>query len=122
MRDDKYKQMYCVCEKTSSMFEMKMNAILKAVKNPEIEIDRTRPFTAYVFYNVVLDVPETIPEAFQLLEGISHTCQECSYLIKSPDKRKRWQQCGFFNKRIHQEQPVCEVFYKEKVQKNLPGV
>ena len=119
MRGEHYKQMYCVEEKNGALFELKMNEILKTVKNPEITIDRTRPFTAYIFYEYEFDMPETITELFELISGEKHTCQECEHLIISPDKRKRWQMCSFYNKKVQQTQPACKTFYLKYYATNL---
>lgn len=119
MRGEHYKQMYCIEEQNGALFQIKMNEILKTVKNPEITIDRTKPFTAYVFYENEIDVPETLTELFELISGERHICQECEHLIFSPDKRKRWQTCDFYNKKVQQKQPACKAFYLNLYATNL---
>lgn len=119
MRGEQYKQMYCVQETNGALFELKMNEILKTVKNPEIEIDRNRSFTAYIFYENTIDVPETFTELIELISGERHTCQDCEHLIKSPDKRKRWQVCSFYNKKVRQNAPACKTFYLKIISSNL---
>ena len=113
MRGDTYKQMYCIEEKNAALFELKMNEILKTVKNPEITLDRNRPFTAYIFYENSFDVPETITELFEMLSGQKHTCKECQYIKITDDKRKRRHLCGYYNKIVHQEQPACKTYYAQ---------
>ena len=119
MRGDQYKQMYCVEETNGELFQLRMNEILKTVKNPEITLDHNRPFTAYIFYENIIDVPETITEFFEILSGERHTCQECEHLIISPDKRKRWQMCNYYQKKVYQNTPVCKTFYMQNFEKFL---
>ena len=119
MRGDQYKQMHCIEETNGELFELRMNEILKTVKNPEIILDHNKPFTAYIFYENNIDVPETITEFFELLTGERHTCQDCPHLIKSPDKRRTRQMCDFYKKIVHQNQPVCKTFYMQNFEKFL---
>lgn len=119
MRDDYYTQCFCVSEMTGPQFEARINEILKTVKNPRIELDHNRSFTAYIFYNISVDVPETVTEALQLLEGTSHNCAECPYCIKSEDKRRKWHYCDYYHKKIHEKSPVCANFYRVYYQNSL---
>jgi len=119
MRDDHYIQCFCVSEMAGPQFEARMNEILKTVKNPRIELDRTRSFTAYIFYDISVNVPESIQEAFSILEGTSHNCAECPYFIKSEDKRKKWHYCDYYHKKIHEQNPVCANFYRVYYQNSL---
>lgn len=119
MRDDIYMQMYCVSESNGKIFEMKMNEILLTVRNPKIEIDKTKPFTAYIFYKITQDIPETVEEAFSLVEKQKHHCTECPHFERNKDKRRRWHWCLYHKKKIHQDNTVCETFYQERTSEAL---
>ena len=119
MRDDHYTQCYCIEETSGAAFQERINTVLKTVRNPRIELDRNRSFVAYVFFDISFDIPEDVTEAFTLLEGIHHSCAECPYFIRSEDKRKKWHYCSNKNKRIHEKQPVCEIFYRVYYENNL---
>ena len=112
MRDEYQTQMICVAETNGAMFELKMNEALRRLVNPDIRIDTTRPFTAYVFYQVQHDIPESITEAIEMIEGSRHLCSECPSFIKSEDKRVKKGFCETRLKKVRQDNPVCMYFYK----------
>lgn len=119
MRGDYQTQMYCVSETNAEMFELKMNEILKGIKNPDIRMDPARSYTAYIFYQIQYDIPETITEALEMVEGSRHYCGECPGCLFSDDKRKKWQFCQVHNKKVHEDSPVCIEFYKIRDGANL---
>lgn len=115
MRTKKFKQLACISEDTASAFEAKTNAVLSQTPNPEIILDKTQPFTAYVFYNVSKSEPETFLE---LLEMISTTgcarCQDCRHFEPDRDRRKVRGQCTKDNKEVRKDCHACEVYYLEQ--------
>lgn len=114
MRNDHIKQCACISETDPQIFQEHMNGILSRITNPEIIMDRCKPFTAYVYYSVSKDTPETLLELLELLEGGTHNCGECPYLIRSKDKRKKWHTCGKTGTPTREDSRACEEFYREK--------
>lgn len=114
MRNDKYKQCACIAETNPQIFQEKLNAILSRINNPEIVLDRTQPFTCYVFYNINRDTPESLLELLEMLDGQLHTCEECPYFIRSTDKRRRRHTCGKTGTMTRADSRACEDFYRMK--------
>ena len=112
MRGEYQTQMFCISETNSALFQLKMNETLKTIVNPDIRMDPTRPFTAYIFYTIQHDIPETITEALEMIEGDHHYCSECPALIRSEDHRKKWHFCHTHMKKVRQDNPACIDFYK----------
>lgn len=112
MRGEYQTQMICISETSGQLFELKMNEALKSLVNPDIRLDQTRPFTAYIFYQVQHDIPESIIEAIELIEGSKHYCDECPACEIPEDKRKKWYFCLHHKKKIHNGQTACIDFYK----------
>lgn len=119
MRGDFQTQMYCVSETNGELFELRMNEILKSIKNPDIRLDPVRSFTAYIFYQIQYDIPETITEAIELVEGEKHHCIECPACVLSKDKRMRNHFCQVKGKKVHEDSPVCINYYKLRDAKDL---
>jgi hypothetical protein len=88
-----------------------MNEALSRVVNPEIHIDTTRSFTAYVFYDVKRDVPDDILELFELVDGDHHRCKECPHYVPPTDKRRKWGSCNITSEQVKADSPACEHFY-----------
>lgn len=129
MRQDKYKQAIVIAEKDAASFERKLNEALNRVTNPEIQIDNNLPFTAYILYSVCRDVPESVLELFELLDGCSHSCIECPHFVEPTDKRCKWGSCTLRIEKTRGESRACEHFYvwrlkeieqAEKLYKELP--
>ena len=114
MRGEHIKQCACISETDPQLFQEHMNGVLSRVINPEIIMDRCKPFTAYIFYKVRKDVPETVLELLELLDGEHHTCEECPHFIRSTDKRRKWHTCGKGGTRTKADSRACEEFYREK--------
>ena len=112
MRGEQQYQLCCISEKSAPLFELRMNEALKTIKNPDIRLDANLPFTAYIIYSNSYDVPETLIEGLEILEGIKHYCSECPAFQRSEDGRKRWHFCTEYKKRVHQDSPVCINYYK----------
>ena len=94
MRSEKYKQAIVVQESNAKDFQSSLNNVLSGLINPEIVIERSIPFTAYIFYTASKDIPESVLELLELLDGEHHTCQECPYFTMPTDKRMRKGNCS----------------------------
>lgn len=111
MRTERIRQIICISESSAEIFESRMNEALSRVVNPEIHIDTTRSFTAYIFYNVKRDVPEDILELFELVEGDHHHCKECPHYVHPTDKRRKRGSCNITSEHVRADSPACEHFY-----------
>ena len=113
MRSIKFKQCACISEASAAAFQNAINAILQQTPEPEIVIDRTQPFTAYVFYKVSKDAPETVLELLEMLDtdGGRAQCQDCPEFIKSKDKRTKWGKCGRKGTKTRCDGRACELYY-----------
>lgn len=116
MRTDRLKQVRCISETTAAAFEDKINEVLANLGDPEIRIDTNMPFTAYIIYSVQRDLPETILEMFELVDGESHFCKECPHFLKSTDKRKKWGTCVLKSAPSCTDSRACEEFYLYRFQ------
>lgn len=116
MRNEHYKQVACVSELDAESFEQKINTILAGIIDPEIILDKAKPFTAYIIYRVRKDVPETVLELLEMLDvdGGCATCQNCPHLVRSKDKRKKWHKCGLTGEQVKEDSRACETYYIEK--------
>lgn len=117
MRAERYKQIACISEKDARTFETKANALLAGITEPEIILDRTKPYTAYIIYNVRKDAPESIIELLEMLDkdGGRATCANCPHFVRSTDRRKRWHYCNHKDTRVHEGARACEVYYLERM-------
>ena len=117
MRVNNFKQMACISENNAALFQERVNSILTQVPNPEIVLDRTRPFTVYVFYEIRKDVPETVLELLEMLDadGGKAKCEDCPAFIRSHDKRKKWGNCRKKpDKPTRCDSRACELYYLER--------
>lgn len=119
MRGEYQTQMICVSETNGAIFELKMNEALKTLVNPDIRLDPNRSFTAYIFYQIKHDVPETVVEAIELIEGTRFNCKDCPACELPEDGRKKHGFCKAHNKKVHFETPVCIEFYKYRINQNV---
>ena len=113
MRTEHYKQVAVISETTPEAFENKLNAVLAGITSPEIVFDQSRSFTATIIYKVRKDVPESLIELLELMDndGEHHTCNECPYLQRSKDKRKKWLVCTHSQGKTQATSRACEAFY-----------
>lgn len=116
MRSERYKQVACISETNAHAFEQKTNAILAGIINPEIILDKVKPFTAYIFYNIRKDVPETVLELLEMLDtdGGRATCEKCPHFVRSTDRRRKWHTCDHDGQPTRADSRACEVYYMEK--------
>lgn len=116
MRNVTFKQSICISETDAGIFQEKMNAALSQIPNPEIVFDNTLPMTAYIFYRVSKDQPETLLELLEMLDTKTQgraTCEICQHFERSEDRRKKWGTCRKYNKPIHMNGRACEAYYLE---------
>lgn len=116
MRQSKYKQAIVIAENNAADFQEKLNEALAPIVDPQITIDSNRPFTAYILYSVSKDVPESVLELFELLDGEHHICLECPYFRTPTDKRMKKGECALKMERMRFEARACEHFYLWKKQ------
>lgn len=111
MKTERYMQVVCISESNASDFQIKMNEALSHLPNPEITLDKCIPFTAYIIYKVKRDVPESVLELLELIDGDPHTCVECPYYEEPSDKRMKWGICKIKLERMRLDNRACERFY-----------
>lgn len=115
MRTTKFKQCACIGEASAGAFQDAINAVLQQIPEPEIIIDKTQPFTAYIFYKVSKDAPETVLEALELLDPDgSARCKDCPAFIPDADRRKKRGRCQLRDGVFLQRQPACEFYYLKR--------
>ena len=116
MKDTKFKQCACISETSAGAFQDAANAILAQLPDPEIVIDKSKPFTMYVFYNVKRSTPETVLELLEMLDkdgGNAH-CEDCPAFIRCKDKRKKWGRCRRKPEPVRSDARACELYYLER--------
>lgn len=113
MKNTKFKQCACISEASAAAFQDEANAVLARVADPEIVIDKTTPFTMYVFYSVHRDTPETVLELLEMLDadGGHAVCEDCPAFIRSKDKRKKWGSCRKKGIETRIDGRACELYY-----------
>ena len=116
MREHKVRQLACIAEEDPQSFQDRVNAVLATKDNPEVILDKTRPYIAYILYEMRRDIPENMTEALEYFTGERYTCGQCPYLDKNPDKRRRWHKCRLTGERTRLDSPACEEVYKAKAE------
>lgn len=115
MRTARFKQVACISEPNAAAFQDRANEILAQASDPEIVFDQTLPFTAYIFFNVRRDQPDTVLELLEMLDadgGHAH-CEDCPAFIRSKDKRKKWGSCRRKVTKTKCDSRACELYYLE---------
>lgn len=111
MRSEKYKQAIVVQENNAIDFQNHLNDALSGLVNPEIIIEKSIPFTAYIFYTASKNVPESVLELFEILDGEPHSCIECPYFTKPADRRMKRGSCSVKARNPRSDERACESFY-----------
>lgn len=108
-----------VSSKNPEEYEQKFNEMAKklAGEGPEIQdVFENGQFTTIFTYTKTEKIPETAKDRF-LLEGQTFTCEQCPYLEKGNDKRrKRWGCPYSFTGMACTDQEACNVFYSDLAQ------
>lgn len=122
MKSIRFKQCACISEASAGAFQDAINSVLQQTPEPEIIIDKTQPFTAYIFYKVSKDAPETVLELLEMLDtdgGRGH-CEDCPAYEPPTDKRCKWGRCRQKNEKTRGDARACEIYYlgrrREKVE------
>lgn len=113
MKDIKFKQCACISEASAGAFQDAINLVLQQTPEPEIVIDKTQPFTAYIFYKVRKDAPETVLELLEMLDtdgGCGH-CEDCPAYEPPTDKRYKRGRCRHKNEKTRGDARACEIYY-----------
>ena len=116
MRTTQFKQCVCISEANAAAFQDAANAILAQLPNPEIIVDRTKPFTMYIFYNVQRDTPEDVLELLEMLDadgGHAH-CIDCPAFVPDPDRRRKRGRCQLRAGEYFRDLPACEFYYMKR--------
>lgn len=113
MKTARFKQCFCIAENDAAAFQDKLNSVLAQAADPEVFLDQSRPFTAYVFYHVKKDMPETVLELLRMLddEHGNAICADCPQFEKSPDKRRKWGKCKKKSEPVKCDAAACELFF-----------
>ena len=123
MKTDRVKQIICISETNSEIFESRMNEALSHLVDPEIQLDSNRSFTAYIIYNVKKDVPEDIVEEHEL-EGECLHCIDCPLcdrvvdIYGNIDSRVKWGKCmknGMISVNLNKR--VCADYWENEERK-----
>jgi len=110
MKRKRQKRVIAIQTTTAEEFNAAINAELSARESPEITFITSVPFTAYVSYEEVTEVPETLAEAYEL-RGDARTCQECPYFLRNEDKRYKWHYCTLKQRKVTAGAGACETYY-----------
>lgn len=111
MRQDKVKQIICISEPDPAMFEERMNEALSNLLDPEVRIFESTPFTAVILYTVARDMPESVLELLEIVDGDHHICSECPHYVKPTDGRKKWGSCSAKGTKTRGDSRACENYY-----------
>ncbi len=120
MKEQKYKRIAVIDANSAEVFEARMNELLLSIVNPEIVMDRNRPFLAYVFYDISKNFPECALELLEMLdpEGGQAVCGDCPHFMKSDDKRMKRGLCASSHERVRIDLRACERYYIERRREN----
>ena len=120
MKNSVYEQFATVHEDSASLFDAKLNAMVKELRafNPKVVYSDHIPFYAHITYCVNENIPETVAEA-SAVEGISFVCAQCPYFEPEKtqdgevDKRKKWGNCPHAElERVKKTAPACDRCYE----------
>lgn len=119
MKYTTFKQCVCISEASAEAFQGAANAVLAQLPEPEIIVDKTKPFTMYIFYNVRRDTPETVLEALEMLDpdGVAR-CINCPAFIPDEDRRKKRGRCQLRDGEFRHNTPACEFYYLRRRDSN----
>ena len=92
-------------------FNRIINAELEKRDAPKITYIQGLPFAAYVEYQELTEVPETLKEKYELA-GDARSCRECPYFVRTKDKRYKWHYCAQKQRKVTECQGACETYYQ----------
>lgn len=106
-------QMTCIQAADAETFEARVNEVLFRVTFPKIELDKNVPFTAYIWYRIEKEIPETLEECYQV-HGAGRKCGDCVHFKPVKDKRRKWHPCEYASyKKTQIEADACDRYYIE---------
>lgn len=111
MKTKKQKQVVAIQTQTAEQFNHDINAVLTAHDNTNITFVTSIPFTAYVEYEELVEIPETLAEKYEL-NNDERYCHECPYFIRTKDKRYKWHYCAQKQRKVTECQGACETYYQ----------
>ena len=111
-----YKILY---DRTASGFEKKLNSAIEDLEdyNPKVTISESRPsgFLAYLTYTIEHKTPENVADELQI-RGLSIKCEDCPYLERTQDRRKKSFKCEFATYgKTFLDSPACNKFYEDLI-------
>lgn len=105
----------CIVANNAEEFMSKMNKAFAEYDAKGIsytyETNIASGFVAYIFYQEVVDIPETAEEAFRKA-GETHVCGECPYFERPADRRRKYVKCKVGNCLCSSDSGCCELLYQ----------
>lgn len=112
MKTEKRKGVIAVKTATAEEFNEQINAVLSKHKNATVHfMTGGEMLGAYVEYETVLEIPETLVEEYEL-KGAGKKCHECPYFVRTKDKRFKWHYCAQRQSKVTECQGACEAYYQ----------
>lgn len=111
MKQRRQKGVTAIQTATAEDFNREINAELQKHGDGKITFVTSVPFTAYVEYEELVEVPETLAEKYEL-ENDARYCHECPYFVRTQDKRYKWHFCVQKQKKVTECQGACETYYQ----------
>lgn len=96
---------------TADDFNRQINAELQKHDDAKVTFVTSMAFTAYVEYEEIVEIPETLAEKYELANDERH-CHECPYFVRTQDKRYKWHFCAQKQKKVTECQGACETYYQ----------
>ena len=110
MKEQKRKRVRVIDGADARQFERALNDALGDMDDPDITFDPNRSFLAYVTYWDIVQIPQTVQDAYEM-RGEFHKCGECPYYHKPSDKRKKNTLCDI-GEYVDAKTSACNLFYK----------
>ncbi len=110
------KKVIVIKESNPEAFERALNGCFsrfceEGIEGYELRFNDSLGLCAYVVYDDVTHVPQTLAEVAEA-EGNASTCSECIHFIQSDDLRRKYHMCDYKCSRVKEQTPACEAFYE----------
>lgn len=97
---------------TAEAFNEQIAAILNEHAEAKVSYITSGTFLgAYVEYETLKEIPETLSEKYEM-NGDKRFCCQCPYFQRTQDKRYKWHYCVQKQKRVTECQGACETYYQ----------
>lgn len=96
---------------TADDFNRQINVELQKHDDAKVTFVTSMAFTAYVEYEEIVEIPETLAEKYELANDERY-CHECPYFVRTQDKRYKWHFCAQKQKKVTECQGACETYYQ----------